>query len=268
MNISGIPPLGLTHFTAIGVPPIELVGLAARTGYASIGLRLYPAFPGAPFYEIPVGSAGSREMRSRLSGEGISVYDIEFVTIAADFVPVSLAPMLEAASVLGAQRLSVCGDDPDHARMVSTFAQLCDVAADFGMGVDLECMAWRQVASLPAAAAVAQEAARPNGGVLVDALHLSRTGGTPADVRNTSASLIRSAQLCDAAAERPASTDAIIAEARSGRLPPGHGTLPLRDLLRALPDGTILSVEVPMSGSANPEAHVRTIFSATRALFD
>src|SRR5690349_23610870 len=114
VDLTKTPPLGLAHFTAIDVPPLELVSLAARAGYASIGLRLYPAFPGAPFYEIPVGSAGSREMRSRLSGEGISVYDIELVTIAADFVPVSLAPMLEAASDLGAQRLSVCGDDPDH----------------------------------------------------------------------------------------------------------------------------------------------------------
>ena len=267
MNLTKTPPLGLAHFTAIDVPPLELVSLAARTGYSAIGLRLYPAFPGAPFYEIPAGSAASRAMQERLRGEGIRVYDIEFVTLSEDFVPASLTPVLEAASALGAQRLSVCGDDPDHARMTATFAALCDLAATFGMGVDLECMAWRRVSSFPQAVRVVAEAGRPNGGVLIDALHLSRTGGTPQDVRRTPASLIRSAQLCDAVAERPSSNQAIIQEARSGRLPPGRSALPLRDLLDVLPEAAVLSVEVPMNGSTPPEQHVREIFTATQELF-
>jgi len=267
VNLTKTPPLGLAHFTAIDVPPLELVSLAARAGYAAIGLRLYPAFPGAPFYEIRAGSAASREMQQRLRGEGVRVYDIEFVTLSKDFVPASLTPVLDAASALGAQRLSVCGDDPDHARMVTTFAGLCDLAATFGMGVDLECMAWRRVSSFPQAVQVATEAGRPNGGVLVDALHLSRTGATPDDVRRTPAHLIRSAQLCDAVAERPSSDEAIIREARSGRLPPGRGALPLCDLLAALPDETVLSVEVPMDGSVPAEPHVRNVFTATQALF-
>src|SRR5918912_1211545 len=166
VDLANPPPLGLAHFTAIDVPPLELVSLAARAGYAAIGLRLYPAFPGAPFYEIPAGSAASREMRERLRGEGVRVYDIEFVTLSEAFVPASLTPVLEAARALGARRLSVCGDDPDHARMVATFAALCDLAATFGMGVDLECMAWREVSSFPQAVRVVAEAGQPNGGVL------------------------------------------------------------------------------------------------------
>src|ERR1700757_1847602 len=58
------PELGLAHFTVLEVPPLELVSLAAGIGYASIGLRLYPAFPGAPFYELPAGTARSPQMRS------------------------------------------------------------------------------------------------------------------------------------------------------------------------------------------------------------
>lgn len=177
-------PLGLAHFTVIEMPPLDLVGLAARIGYAAIGLRLHPAFPGAPTYKLPAGSAASREMRRRLGGEGVRVHDIEFVTIGGDFVPASLSGMLEAAGALGARRLSVCGDDPDRSRLVANFAALCDLAAPFGIGVDLECMAWRIVSSLPLAVRrVAEAAERPNGGVLVDALHLSRTGGAPEDVR-------------------------------------------------------------------------------------
>ncbi len=262
------PPLGLAHFTVIEVPPLELVGLAARIGFTAIGLRLHPAFPGAPSYAIPRGSQAMREMRRRLDDTGVEVFDIEFVTIGPSFVASQLAPLLESASELGAKRLSVCGDDPDRSRLVGRFAELCELAAGFGMGVDLECMAWRQVASFPDAVRVVREAARPNGGVLVDALHLSRTGGSPADLEGVPPSLIRSAKLCDAPAQRPASTDTIIREARSGRLPPGEGELPLRELLAALPDHAAIGVEVPMDGTAPPDVHAQRVYDATQKLFD
>jgi sugar phosphate isomerase/epimerase len=242
------------------------VSLAAGIGYAAIGLRLHPAFPGSPFYELPAGTAASRQMQNRLKDEGIRVYDIEFITIGEDFSARALTGVLEAANALGARRLSVCGDDSDRSRLIASFAALCDLAAEFGMGVDLECMAWRKVASFTDALDVVVAADRKNGGLLVDALHLSRTGGSPLDLRRAPVALIRSAQLCDAVAEQPATQEAIIKEARSGRLPPGRGALPLRELLAELPAGTTLSVEVPMDGSAGPEQHARDNFEATQSL--
>ena len=266
MDLSPTPSLGLAHFTVLEVPPLELVSLAARIGYAAIGLRLHPAFPGSPFYELPASTAASRQMQGRLKDEGIRVHDIEFFTIGEDFSARALTGVLDAANALGAQRLSVCGDDPDRARLIASFAELCDLAAEFGMGVDLECMAWRKVASFPDALDVVVAAGRGNGGLLVDALHLSRTGGSPLDLRKAPVALIRSTQLCDAVAERPTTQEAIIKEARSGRLPPGRGALPLRELLIELPAGTTLSVEVPMRGSANPEQHASENFHATQNL--
>jgi sugar phosphate isomerase/epimerase len=265
---AGVPPLGLAHFTVLEVPPLELVDLAARIGYAFVGLRLHPAFPGGPFYEIPPGSDQMRELRRCLRATGVRVYDIEIATVDEDFVPARLAPILESAGELGARRLSVCADDPDRARLIGRFAELCELADGFGMGVDLEGMAWRSVASFRDAVDVVQAAAQPNAGVLVDALHLARTSGSPGDLKGVPDGLIQSAQLCDAPAERPASIDAIIREARSGRLPPGEGALPLPELLAELPDDVQLSVEVPMADASPPEARARRIFDATQKLFE
>ena len=43
----------------------------------------------------------------------------------------------------------------------------------------------------------------PNGGVLIDGLHLARTGGTPDDVASVAPYRLAYAQLCDAPAEAP-----------------------------------------------------------------
>jgi sugar phosphate isomerase/epimerase len=134
------------------------------------------------------------------------------------------------------------------------------------MGVDIECMAWRVIRTLTLAGRVVEAAARPNGGVLVDALHLSRTGGIPQSVREIAPGRIQSAQLCDAHAKAPIGTESIILEARSQRLPPGTGHLPLIDLIAALPDHTVLSVEVPMASGADAEEHARQVFAASQAL--
>jgi sugar phosphate isomerase/epimerase len=256
-----LPSLGIAHFTTIEVEPLEFVRMAARIGYAKIGLRMHPAFPGAPFYEIPVNSPLLRAMLSCLADTNISVYDIEFVVVDATFKAAPLAPMLASAATLGARRLSVCGDDADTNRLIDNFSSLCDLAAQHGIGVDLEVMPWRTVGTLGIATAIVRASNRANAGILIDALHVSRSGGDPTDLRALPASMIVSAQLCDAAATRPATTDALIAEARGGRLLPGKGALPLQHLLAELPPHAVLSVEVPNAGLL-PELHARNAYHA------
>jgi sugar phosphate isomerase/epimerase len=202
-----------------------------------------------------------RSMRARLANTGLSVYDIEFVTIGAAFEIERLKSAVDSAAELGAKRISVCGDDPDRQRLAAAFADLCDLAAGFGIGVDLEIMPWRQVGTIQDAVAVVRDSGRSNCGVLIDALHLLRSGGDPVDLRTLPRHAIRSAQLCDAPAARPATTEGIIQEARAGRLLPGDGDLPLHRLLAELPDHTVLSVEVPNAGHP-PEQHARRVSEA------
>lgn len=261
-----IPPLGIAHFSCIEVPPLEFVRLSGEIGYAAVGLRLHPAFHGAPFYTLRSGSAEMRSVKVALQQAGIAVYDIEFVVIDEAFSASELLPVLESAGELGARRLSVCGDDPDRSRFAANLTALAELAAEFGMAVDLEIMPWRRIGTLAAAADAAEATRRTNIGVLIDALHLWRSGAVPADLRSVSKELIRSVQLCDAVAECPADNAALVAEARGGRLLPGQGALPLQDLLRVVPSDATLSVEVPNTGLP-AERHAKALFDATIALF-
>lgn len=259
------PPLGIAHFSCIDVPPLEFVRLAGEIGYAAVGLRLHPAFQGAPFYTLRPGSAEMRLVKVALQQAGIAVYDIEFVVIDEAFSASELLPVLESAGELGARRLSVGGDDPDRGRFIDNLTALAALAGEFGMGVDLEIMPWRRIGTLASAVEAAEGTRRANVGVLIDALHLSRSGAVPADLRSVPKELIQSVQLCDAVAERPADNAALVAEARGGRLLPGEGALPLRELVTMAPSNARLSVEVPNAGLPT-ERHAKALFDMTMAL--
>lgn len=141
------------------------------------------------------------------------------------------------------------------------------LAAAAGMGVDLECMAWRGVNS--AGKEMALIAGAPTAAFLVDALHPARCGGTPADLVAIDPARIVAAQLCDAPAGAPDGRDGVIAEARGGRTIPGEGGLPLRPLLAAPPAHAVLSAELPMAADPRPpEPRAAAISAATVALIE
>lgn len=259
--------LGLAHLTALELSPPELAREAASAGFGAIGLRVHPAMAGGVAYPIRTGSWAQRELRTILASEGVRLNEIEFIQLTPGLDIAAFAPLLEAGAELGASAVTVSGDDSDHVRLTATFAALCDLAGGFGLRVDLEFMRWRVVGTLTQAEAIVRQAGRPNGAMLVDALHLSRSGGVPGDLAAVPGELLRAAQLCDAAPTQPQTDTDAITEAREGRLPPGEGALPLAALLRALPSDAALSVELPMRG-LDARARIATAYSATRRLLD
>jgi sugar phosphate isomerase/epimerase len=258
-----IRPVGIAHLTVLDLPPVELVKLSAEAGFTSVGLRLFAAYPGAPTYSLPVGSPVLRELRDLLRATSQRVYDIETITIDPGFSLDGIEAVFESGRILGAQRVTVSGDDADTARLVANFAELCDLACRYGLGIDMENLGWRSVSTFSDALAVVRAADRPNGAVMIDALHFFRNGGRIEDLRGVPAALLRSVQLCDAPARSPATKEEKIAEARAGRLPPGEGTLDLAGMLAALPSDIALSVEAPMAEAMEPGPRLKHIHAAT-----
>lgn len=91
-----------------------------------------------------------------------------------------------------------------------------------------------------------RRADRANGRLLIDVLHLFRSGGRAQMLADVPARWIGSVQLCDA--PRQDTGDAhIVEEAREGGVPGGGGG-PLREVLAALPADVTMSVEAPTGG--------------------
>nr|WP_175800229.1 sugar phosphate isomerase/epimerase [Burkholderia anthina] len=260
-------PLAAAHLTVLEYAPVPWVRTAAKAGFAGVGLRLHPAMPGGVAYPLAAGSAAHRELRDVLAGEGVAVVDVEFIPVVPDLDAASFLPLFEAAAELGARCVTVSGDDADAARLAANLAALAGFARPFGLSIELEFMRWRNVGTLAQARAAIERAAQPNLAVVIDALHLSRSGGAPDDVAQLPRELIGFAQLCDARAEQPVSDDDAIAEARTARLAPGDGALPLDALLRALPADVPLSVEMPMP-SLPPDARVELACRGARRVVE
>jgi sugar phosphate isomerase/epimerase len=239
--------IGLEHLTLLGVSPPDLVTVAAAAGFSAVGLRISPAADGERPWPVWPGSPMLAETIRRCADTGIRVLDAEAVRLGA--LPSDYAPVLEAAAALGARYVNAICDDPDLRRLSDSFAALTAAAAPYGIRAVVEFMAYRSVRTLAEAVAIARRSG--GGGVLLDALHVQRCGVSLGALRAVEPALISYVQLCDAPLAAPgagsASADAVH-EARAGRLLPGEGRLPLRELLAALPDGIPVAVEAPGSG--------------------
>jgi len=258
-----LPPIALSHLSALDIAPVVLAPMAAAAGFSAIGIRMNPAAPGAICYPLRAATRDLRDLKAVLADTGIGIHDVELIPLTSGLAIADYAPMLEAAADLGARRLNVSGDDPEVDRLGDSFAEVCAFAGRYGLGVDLEFMRWRAVGTLAHARHVVERAGAANGGILLDFLHIFRAWGSVADVAALPAGLITGAQLCDAPLASPPD-DKNIEEARNLRQPPGGGELPIVDLIRALPSGVPFSVEVPRPpGSSLPVAeHLKQLHAA------
>jgi sugar phosphate isomerase/epimerase len=262
--------LSLAHLTVLDTTPPELVTVASAAGFRTIGIRL-TATPsvGVPPYDMLHEGPLLRETLLRMAGTGVSVFDTEFLRFEPDQPAAIPEGFLEISARLGATQVLVMSAEPEEARTLERFGELCDRAAPYGLQVNLEFAIYTGVRTLAHAAKMVARATRANASVLIDALHFSRSGGLPEHVAQVDPALFRYAQICDAGPDMPAPTDtpALVREARTGRLLPGEGVLPLKELVAALPRSLPLAIEAPCRATAGLPALDRAK-RAYRALAD
>ena len=236
----------LAHLTLLALPPPALIDVAAAAGYGAVGLRLLSSTPGGVAWPLMDDPALLRETVARSQATGIAVFDLEIVRLNAEFDVANYLPFFEAGARLGARAMLVIGEDRDPSRLVQSFAALCEAARPFGLSADVEFMPWQPVCDLESAVRLVEAAGCPaNAGILVDALHFSRAGVTLDAVRQLPRAWSHYAQICDAPAQIPPTTEERIQAARCERLLPGEGGIDLDGLFGALPALLPVSVEIP-----------------------
>jgi sugar phosphate isomerase/epimerase len=261
-------PISLAHLTVLDADPVALVDAGVAGGFDAIGLRVVAPLPGDTIVPVVGDRDLQRRIKRRLSETGLRILDIEAVWLQPDTAVDALRPALEVGAELGAKYVLTVGFDADAGRLSDNFGAFCAAAHQCGLRTMLEFIPYATIASLKQAHDFLCATAPADAGLLVDALHLSRSGGHPRDLAKYDASLFSYMHLCDAAAEIPP-TERIRPEARGDRFFPGEGELWLAEFVAAFPPGTPAGIEAPVRKLADlpiPE-RARRAGDATRRFF-
>lgn len=263
--------LGIEAISVFGLPPVAYVTLAADLGCRNIstGLSAFPYNPhDYPAFSLRDDAALRRDMIAALRSRGVTISLGEGLTIRPGGDVRSYERDLDIFAELGAVRINTVSMDPDRGRTFDQFGVLAELAAARGLQTTTEFAPGLTVADLPTAVEAVRHVGRADFKLLVDTMHLVRSGSGAAEIAALDPGLIGYVQLCDAPmAPRFAS---YFEESMFERVAPGEGGLGLKEVVAALPGGCVFSLEVPLRSEAEagsgPERRLRKCVEAARTL--
>jgi len=226
---------------ASGVVPefsaVETVSAAAEAGFDAVGIWVDMA-EWTP--------ATTSAVKARLGDTGLPALDVEVVWIKPGELDPDHLRIIDVGAELGARNVLVVSSDPDEGATRAKFSALCEHGGKAGLRVSLEFGMFTEVRTIGEAVAIATAVSDPAAAILVDPIHLDRSGGRPEDVALVPRELLSYAQLCDAR-ERMfdvSDFDAVIRDAVDERRHLGEGILPVAETIAALPPGIPFSIEL------------------------
>jgi sugar phosphate isomerase/epimerase len=243
--------LSIEPLSVFGLPPVDYVGLAADLGlrYVAITLSAMPNPYGYAPFSLRDDLALRRETLAALRGRGVTVSLGDGFVLRPGMDMRDLAGDVAVMAELGAQRVNTVSFDPDLGRSVEQFGLLAEMAAESGMETTLEFSTGLTVSDLPTALDTVRAVGRPDFRLLIDTMHLVRSGSGPADLAALDPDLIGYVQLSDV--PLVASIPDYMEEACFERMVPGTGELPLLEILAALPRHVVIGIEVPLRSQAD-----------------
>lgn len=255
----------LAHLTVLDMPPPEMIRVAARTGYATVGLRLIAATDTSPCYPLMNDKAMMRDTRAAMAATGVGVLDIEFVRITPEIDVGSLEPAVAAGAELGARHLITAPYDPDLTRLADRLGAIGDLAARYGLSPVLEFFPWTVVPDLGTALRVVEAAGPAEIGILVDMLHFNRSGSSVDDLDRIASRRLPFVHVCDAPVRDGYTTEELLYAGRVERLPPGEGGIDIKGILAHMPRGIPVALEVPMTAMTAAEGGEAVALRVRRA---
>lgn len=262
----------LSYLTVPGVTPPEQTYIAAKAGYDYASYRLFHlGVAGEPDID-PTAPQVIRETRQALAETGLKCFDIELMRILRDLPPQRFLPAFEAGAELGARHV-ICSAWTDVRNdrnfLVETLAEICDLAAPFGLTVNLEFPAFSRLTTLEEVLEILERTGRRNQGVLVDTLYMHFNKASLFALERVPAEWINFLHVCDAA-DMAFTREAMIHIARDARLYPGEGAIDFSSVNYLFPN-LPLAIELPHAGrmaELGAEIHARNCLIAARTVFD
>jgi sugar phosphate isomerase/epimerase len=257
--------LGIEQLSVLGLKPVPFVHLVADLGCNCISTGL-STMPGYEPFSLRDDKVLRRETIAAMRDRGVSISLGEGCIVRPGRDIRDMEADFDVFQELGAERINTLSMDPDLDRSLDQFGVLAEMAAVRGMTSSVELCPPLTINNLASAAAAVRHVGRKDFTLLLDAMHLARSGATAADIAALDPATIGYAQLCDAPL-KPTNPN-YMDEATFDRMAPGEGALPLRDYLSVLPRDVVVSLEVPsrMRGGLGLRDYLERCVAATRRL--
>lgn len=230
-------PISLASGVVPEFGPADTIEAASAGGFDMVGLWVDPAEWTARH---------TRDARAALAATGLPLLDVEVIWLKPDVPLDGHRKVIDVGAELGAANVLCVSSDPDLARTAAQLHDLCRHAEGSGMRVALEFGIFTEVRDLRTAVGILDRIDHPLKALLIDPIHVDRSGSAIAEIASVDPALLPYAQFCDAPAERPDPADfaAVIRDAIDLREQCGQGALPLAALYQALPPGIPLAIEL------------------------
>jgi sugar phosphate isomerase/epimerase len=271
---SGTLPRGTTF--------LDRLRVASAAGFQGISLW------GRDYRAARSEGHGDADLRSMVDDHGLAVAELDpawwwtpggrDIHIPPEADPVDIfrydeAELMRIADLFGARSINaadVLGGSWSIEQGAAGFADLCDRAAEHGLLVHLEWLAWSKVPDLDTALEIVALADRWNGGINVDTWHCARTATTTAQLRLVPGERVMAVQINDGPV---VAEDNLVDATLHHRLLPGQGELDLVGYLGALKEtGTRAPIGVEVFSddlhALGPDAAARLAADATRLLLE
>jgi sugar phosphate isomerase/epimerase len=261
--------IGLEYITLMGTHPLDFIRIAAGAGCANVALfatYYAPAGSRQQSWSLAHDPALRRDVAQCLGDHGVSLALVDGVAVYRNQSVEQFRPLFDVMGELGAYRVNTVSFD-EIGRTFDETARLVEMAQPYGITVTMEPCPVLTVRTLAQALDMIRQVEQPNFRLLIDTMHVSRTGEAEAASR-VDPGLIDYVQICDAPLAMPPSNEAYMDEAMHERQIPGEGELPLVSILRNVRPDVVVSGEVPLrsleKAGVSAEERVRRIVDATR----
>ena len=188
-------------------------------------------------------STTSREVKRRIDDTGVEAVDMEVIRLGRS-IDTGKA-LIEAACEVGAKNILVVSSLHSSKETAEQLSHLCSLAKAGDLTICLEFMKFTSVKSLSDALDVVKLVDAPNVGILLDLLHVVRSGTTFKEIKACDPNLFPYAQWCDGTAQPVGWSDSeLITDALDDRLIPSQGKLDALTFESLFDTGIPFSIEV------------------------
>ncbi len=237
----------LAHLTLINATAPELVYIAARAGYDAVSPRFIPMNVAGEFTQSPISRDQVQATKTALATTGLQVLDVELARVTEDCDPRSFERALELGGELNAKRMIMSAwtnTRDDRNFLVDCYAETCDLAAPYGLTVDLEFPSFSRLRTLDEALDIVRAADKPNAGILVDTLYLHLSRVDIGELLHVPGDLLHFLHISDCLPGIADTREGMIQLARDARLYPGEGWIDFAGIIERMPP-VDYSIELP-----------------------